>query len=511
MSGRLVGSLATVPLRHAGSARHEAAVAPGRSSPASPDRAGATSARAPASAVFVVVAVLLALGLVGLAAGPAVASTAMDTPSGSGQHPAASPLPTGLAAASWLVADADTGEILAAQGARTRDLPASTMKILTALVVLPALAPDLMITVGKDAAEVDGTKVGLVPGQNYSVRDLATAMMIASGNDATLALVDAAGGRDAVLAKMNALAAALGATDTVAVDPTGLDAPGQLTSVRDLAILGRAAIAQPAVSQYLTIPRASLPTRDGGRFEIQNHNLLLGTYEGTLGVKNGYTVAADATYVGAVRRGGRTLVVALLRTAPNYGTDARALLDWGFANDGLARPAGTLPAPAAVDVAAMGNAAAAGDAADAGGAQPAGAQGGAGRATDGTGRADQSGGQPAPGAPSGEAARAGGGIGWVTWAALSLTVLVSACTALGHRRRLARARRRPAPTRRGRRPPHGRGARHHQAHHRQGDHRQSHQSRHRPPPAQQTARPRQPSETTGGQVGRRHSEPGARP
>lgn len=212
------------------------------------------SVRPIANAAVAVVSLLLAVlvpvvlglavpGLLVLGSGPAAAASLTGPPSAAappetGQPRAASPLPAGLAAASWLVADAGTGEILAASGARVRDLPASTMKILTALVVLPALSPDLMVTVGKDAAEVDGTKVGLVPGQRYLVRDLATAMMIASGNDATLALVDAAGGREAVLARMNALAAALGATDTVAMDPTGLDAPGQLTSVRDLAVLG---------------------------------------------------------------------------------------------------------------------------------------------------------------------------------------------------------------------------------------------------------------------------------
>ncbi|WP_007517121.1 D-alanyl-D-alanine carboxypeptidase family protein [Pseudofrankia saprophytica] len=475
------------------------------------------SVRPIANAAVAVVSLLLAVlvpvvlglavpGLLVLGSGPAAAASLTGPPSAAappetGQPRAASPLPAGLAAASWLVADAGTGEILAASGARVRDLPASTMKILTALVVLPALSPDLMVTVGKDAAEVDGTKVGLVPGQRYLVRDLATAMMIASGNDATLALVDAAGGREAVLARMNALAAALGATDTVAMDPTGLDAPGQLTSVRDLAVLGRAAIAEPAVSRYLTIPRASLPTRDGGRFEIQNHNLLLGTYEGTLGVKNGYTVAADATYVGAVRRGGRTLVVALLRTAPNYATDARALLDWGFANDGLVDPVGELPPARAV-----------GARPGADRARAAGAPGGTGREdagqrTDGDGYTAPAGAgrePPAAGSPD-EGHTAGGGVGWVTWMALGLTVLASVLTALTRRRR-ARARPHPSRARRPRHLAHPRGARH-----RQAQHWHAPQDRHRPAGRQPTPRQRPPVETNDGSVTRRRREPDARP
>jgi D-alanyl-D-alanine carboxypeptidase (penicillin-binding protein 5/6) len=350
--------------------------------------------------------------------GPAAAA-ASAAPTASVTIDPAAPMPTGVGAASWLVADADGGEILASRGARVRDLPASTLKILTALVVLPGLSPDLRVAVGADAADVQGTRVGLVPSQTYTVRELATAMLIASGNDATTALVDAAGGRPAVVARMNRLAASLGATDTVAVDPTGLDAPGQLTSVRDLAILGRAALAQPVVSQYLTIPRAQLPGRGGRTFEIQNHNMLLGRYAGTLGVKNGYTVAADATYVGAVHRGGRTLLVALLRAAPDYAVDARILLDWGFANAEKARPVGMLPAPPPPvdDTAAHVDDA---------------------TATVGSLRA--------PGSPVGAGAAHGGGlgVGWFTWVALAATVAAAALMGLAERRtnQVRRARRR---------------------------------------------------------------------
>ncbi|MBL7499193.1 D-alanyl-D-alanine carboxypeptidase [Frankia sp. CNm7] len=403
-------------------------------------------------------ATLTALGASTLATGPAAATSAVPAPAaasapvpaapagaqgqaGPGGAPTAeSELPARLTAGSWLVADAGTGEILAAKGPRVRDLPASTMKILTALVVLPTLSPETRVVVGTDAAEVDGTKVGLLPGNSYLVRDLATAMLISSGNDATVALVNAAGGRAAVLARMNALAAELGATDTVAGDPTGLDAPGQLTSVRDLAILGRAALAEPAVSRYLTIPRAALPTRDGGRFEIQNHNLLLGTYEGTLGVKNGYTVAAGATFVGAARRGERTLLVALLRAAPNYGADARALLDWGFAHDGQIRPIGTLPAPRPPTGPQDDGAVAVGGPASAA-ARPTvpGGQSSAGQSSGG----QSSGGE-------------GSGVGWVTWTALAITVVALVLTALGHHARQRPARRR---ARLSHRPRHRRGQR----------------------------------------------------
>lgn len=373
--------------------------------PAAPDAGGQAigSAQAGAGAV----AGAEAGGQSGPAAAPAPA------PGGSPAPPA----PAGLAAQAWLVADAGSGAILAASRPHAQDLPASTMKILTALTVLPGLPPDRVITIDDNPPRVDGTKVGLVPGVGYTVRDLATAMMISSGNDATVALVEASGGAAAVLPRMNALAKSLGARETVAGDPTGLDSPGQVTSVYDLAVLGRAALNDPSVRGYLTIPQASLAGRGDQRFEIQNHNSLLRTYDGAIGVKNGYTVAAGATFVGAATRGGRTVIVALLRAAPAYGVDARALLDWGFAHADQVTPIGYLPNSAR---------AGAGDAA---------------RPT----AAAQAVARPAA-APGHRAANhAGGlitGIGPMTWGALGFTVGACIVTVL-MRRAARRHRRRP--------------------------------------------------------------------
>ncbi|KQC39337.1 D-alanyl-D-alanine carboxypeptidase family protein [Frankia sp. ACN1ag] len=336
------------------------------------------------------------------------------TPEPAPEGTPAPPAPAGLTAQAWLVADAGSGAVLAASRPHATDLPASTMKILTALTVLPGLPPDRVITVDENAPRVDGTKVGLVPGVGYTVRDLATAMMISSGNDAAVTLVEAAGGTAAVLARMNALARSLGARETVAGDPTGLDSPGQVTSVYDLAVLGRAALNDPSVRGYLTIPRASLAGRGDQRFEIQNHNSLLRTYDGAVGVKNGYTVAAGATFVGAATRGGRTLIVALLRAAPAYGTDARALLDWGFAHAGQVTPVGYLPNPAASVAGDATRPAAAAQAV----ARPAAAP---------VHRADHSGGLV-------------GDIGPMTWIALTLTA--GACVVTALTRRAARGRRR---------------------------------------------------------------------
>jgi serine-type D-Ala-D-Ala carboxypeptidase (penicillin-binding protein 5/6) len=275
---------------------------------------------------------------------PAAPATGKPAAAGTGLvvDPRSPALPAGIAAKAWLLADLGSGAVLAARDPHVRHLPASTIKILTALATLPGLPPDRVVTVTDADEAVDGTRVGLVPGMRYRIRELATAMLVSSGNDAATAIADAAGGRAATVTAMNAVAARLGAHDTHAVDPTGLDAPGQFTSAFDLALLGRAALASPAVRGYLTLPTAQVRGRGGQHFEIQNHNTLLGEYAGTIGVKNGYTVAAGATYIGAARRGGHTLIVTLLATNPVYATDARALLDWGFAHLTTIRPVGNL-------------------------------------------------------------------------------------------------------------------------------------------------------------------------
>ena len=169
-----------------------------------------------------------------------------------------------------------------------------------------------------------------------------------SGNDTAYALADAYGGRDKTIAAMNAKAAQLGAWDTVAVDPSGLDAPGQHSSAYDLALLGRAVMQLPGIpagggDEDLHVPRRHRPraARSSPAFEIQNHNQLLEKYAGTIGIKNGYTTGARNTFVGAVTRGGRTLLITQMGAiaTPSWQRQA-ALLDWAFANAAQLRPVG---------------------------------------------------------------------------------------------------------------------------------------------------------------------------
>jgi D-alanyl-D-alanine carboxypeptidase (penicillin-binding protein 5/6) len=257
----------------------------------------------------------------------------------------APPLPRRLSASGWLVADLDTGDVLAARDPHGRYLPASTLKTLTALTLLPRLNPARVVTATDAAASVDGTRVGLVPRFRYRVSDLFTALLVVSGNDAATALAEAYGGSRRTLAAMNAVARRLNADDTVARNPSGLDARGQVTSAYDLALIARAALRRADFRHYIGIVQANFPAPRHRHYQIYTHDDLLVRYRGAIGVKDGYTVKARASYVGAATRHGHTLVVTVLHAKPYVWHEVARLLDWGFAARGKVRPVGRLVPP----------------------------------------------------------------------------------------------------------------------------------------------------------------------
>jgi D-alanyl-D-alanine carboxypeptidase (penicillin-binding protein 5/6) len=263
---------------------------------------------------------------------------------------------------SVLVADMDSGAILAAQNAHAWLYPASTLKTLLCLVVIPALDPTDKVVVTDEQARAEGSRVGLVPANSYTVDQLLAATILISGNDSAYALADAAGGREQTIARMNAMAGKLGAWDTVAVDPSGLDEPGQRSSAYDLALMGRAVMKLPAFRKWASTSQITFPggvekggaTRTFKPFVVGNHNRLFWNYDGTIGVKNGFTRLAQNTYIGAATRGGRTvLIVQMGHVLPSW-QDSAALFDWGFANIDRVTPVGrlvdpgTTPRPAAL-------------------------------------------------------------------------------------------------------------------------------------------------------------------
>src|SRR4051794_7333745 len=245
-------------------------------------------------------------------------------------------LPDGLTANGWLVADAGTGDVLAARDPHGRYYPASTLKTLTLLTLAPLLNPATVVEGTVEDENIEGSRVGLVQGGRYPVSLLFQALILQSGNDAANALARAAGGVGVTVAAMNETAEDIGAYDTVAGTPSGLDVAGQSSSPYDLALIFRALISDPVTTAVLTTPTAQMPPVEGRSpgYQIQSQNPLLSTYPGSLGGKTGFTDAARHTFVTAAERNGRRLVVSVMDTenrplqAPQQ---AARLLDWGFA------------------------------------------------------------------------------------------------------------------------------------------------------------------------------------
>jgi D-alanyl-D-alanine carboxypeptidase (penicillin-binding protein 5/6) len=245
-----------------------------------------------------------------------------------------------------VVADAGSGQVLAAKDAHGRFLPASTLKVLTAVALLPVLKPDATTIASRKATSTEANVAGLVAGQAYKISDLFTALLTMSANDAAIALAEAPGSYAQGIALMNATAARLQARDTRAVDPNGLDAPGQLTSAYDLALIARQALAMHDFMHYDQVRSAPFQVKPGHSETIYNQNTLLTRYPGGIGGKIGWTSAAGATYIGMARRGGVTLIATLMHCpAQTEITSAEKLLDWGFAVDGKLTPAGKLVPP----------------------------------------------------------------------------------------------------------------------------------------------------------------------
>ncbi len=260
-------------------------------------------------------------------------------------------VPAEVTAAAFVVADLDTGAVLAARAPHARHRPASTIKVLTALVALRALDPDLVVDGTADDLRIDGSRAGIGPGGRYTVRELLAGLLLNSGNDTAAALSRALGGDEVTVAAMTVTAARLGALDTRPVTPSGLDGPGAATSAYDLALLFRAALRVPLFAQTLALREIPFPGYEGmPGFTLSNASRFLGRYPGALGGKTGFTEAARHTFVGAAERDGRRLVVAVMRGEQSpvpMTAQVAALLDLGFALP--ATPVGELvdgpPAP----------------------------------------------------------------------------------------------------------------------------------------------------------------------
>ncbi len=248
------------------------------------------------------------------------------------------PIPAGPAEA-WIVADMDTGQVLAGRNDNTSYAPASTIKTLLAQVVLDEVPLESTVVADEADTRVECNCAGVAPGQVYTARQLLEALLLVSGNDAANTLARTLGGMDTAVAKMNAKAALLGAHGTNVVTPSGLDGPGMpfWSTPHDLAVIFRAAMANPVFAQITAMRSTVFPTKTGDTVLV-NQNELLHRYPGAIGGKTGFTDIARKTFVGAAHRDGRRLVVVLMHGlvkegGPTYWDQAAGLLDWGFGLD----------------------------------------------------------------------------------------------------------------------------------------------------------------------------------
>ncbi|MFJ2826365.1 D-alanyl-D-alanine carboxypeptidase family protein [Streptomyces sp. NPDC087263] len=303
----------------------------------------------------------LAAAAVPLAAAvPAAAATTIGgerLTRGGVQVSGASGLPKGLTARSWLVADHDSGEVLASYDAHRRLAPASTLKMLFADTVLDRFERTEKHTV--TAADLAGipsgsSLVGVRAGITYTVEELWLGVFLRSGNDAVHVLSHMNGGVDETVAQMQAKAEDLQALDTKVVSPDGFDHEGQLSSAYDLTLFARHGLADADFRAYCATRTADFPAGGKKTFQIQNTDRLLtgadgvAVYDGLIGVKNGYTSNAGNTFTGAATRDGRTLLVTVLHPKSGGGgvyEETAALLDWGFGEGTKAKSVGTLVEP----------------------------------------------------------------------------------------------------------------------------------------------------------------------
>jgi len=268
---------------------------------------------------------------VGPDASPSPFVTVLHTPQSATERPP-------VDAASAILADLDTGQVLFAKNPNKHRPIASLTKIMTALLTMERTSPGDIVTVSRAAAEPAGSnglsELGLKQGERISVGELEYALLLQSANDAAVALADEVSGTEQrFIALMNARARRLGMTDSHFRSPNGLDDRGY-SSARDLVTLTRATFAaDPRFARIVSTKYHDIPSPAGKRpWHIQNRNVLLWLYPGAIGVKTGYTSDAGFCVIAAAQRNGRRLVAVVLGGRSEPFSSAAALLNYGFAS-----------------------------------------------------------------------------------------------------------------------------------------------------------------------------------
>ena len=243
------------------------------------------------------------------------------------------PCPVGEAA---VLMDARNGQVLYGKNMHKQMYPASTTKILTAILALEKGHLDELVAIPKDACQVEGTSLGLRAGEQLTLRDLLYALLMASANDVAVAIADHMAGSVANFAGlMNEKAKSLGATDSHFTNPHGLPDPDHYSSAYDLALIARYAMQNTTFREIVKTRFKVISRQLQGPLQEQlwNHNRLLERYRGAIGIKTGYTVEAGQCLVASAQRNGRELIAVVLKSQGEaIYEDAEKLLDYGFNN-----------------------------------------------------------------------------------------------------------------------------------------------------------------------------------
>lgn len=236
-----------------------------------------------------------------------------------------------ISAQAALAVDLGSGVTLYEKNPDEPLLPASTTKIITALVSLDYYPLDKILRVGDVA--VAGQKMGLVKGEEISVQDLLSGLLIYSANDAAEALAqNYPGGREAFITVMNIKARQLGLEGSVFKNPSGLDGGGHLSTARDLVRLSSVAIKNETFAQIVATKEEVVKSQDGKiSHKLVNLNKLVGEVEGVLGVKTGWTENARENLVTYIDRDGHRVMIALLGSQDRFG-ETKELIEWIFEN-----------------------------------------------------------------------------------------------------------------------------------------------------------------------------------
>lgn len=241
----------------------------------------------------------------------------------------------GISAGQAILIDGDTGKVLFEKAADEKAYPASTTKIMTALITLETLEKygspiEQKVAIPDEAEGVEGSSLYLKAGEKISMEDLLYGLMLVSGNDAAVALADIIGGsQENFVAMMNDKAAELHCDNTHFANPNGLFDENHYTTARDMAVIAREAMKNKTFRKIVATEDWKAEREESTYLNFHNKNKTISQFEGGNGIKIGYTKSSGRTLVASSQRGERSMI-AVVMSAPDWFNDAYRLMEFGF-------------------------------------------------------------------------------------------------------------------------------------------------------------------------------------